>query len=522
MPKPMSRRPHKPLKGLVNNKALDDFLGGFLNTAGTPTTGRDILTQGLNRFGHALSFITKEKHSNYTQTGAHDQLLPPEQAVQQHEYHQSMSLYGTTQLNENLLSDYLKETIKDPSGLYGVDVETLNSAQIKEALDEVSDEITQALTTSPNNAKAMDEVKKEILALNKILTDKDAYYHPQDVIHFVNVTKDNALKAIQAKRGNDLKQVGDLFGKPGDAPTAFVQKLQGKGLNSEQITRLQAKITEKIEDAHKKATENLTKSIDDYQKLQHAKAQTEAARVSFLATMYHNNEDVKRKINQMYLDNRAARADDDEGSLQLLTEEGSPRSRAIFKGINVGDFKTIETLTGRTLALQDDGSYVMELPNRILNGVGYYSSSHQNVKSEMLVAAAALRARGFSGVKMSITHQHDQEYAMEIGRIQYEACREAGFPANEIKINVNGVEYSGDKIKEELFKDHESEYSHVESVTASKYEKEREELSKTSTGSNARTQKEFRQMVLEGRALTEKLTNSRDVDEPPVAPAINV
>src|SRR5205085_1297135 len=62
-----------------------------------------------------------------------------------------------------------------------------------------------------------------------------------------------------------------------------------------------------------------------------------------------------------------------------------------------------------------------------------------------------VRASGHNSITMNYQHD-DEKHALEIGRIQYEAARKAGFADKDISINVNGKKYTKSNMNE-LFKD---------------------------------------------------------------------
>lgn len=154
---------------------------------------------------------------------------------------------------------------------------------------------------------------------------------------------------------------------------------------------------------------------------------------------------------------------------------GISENKIDLNGIKLKDIPVIKSITGREIHQQPDGSFAIQMP--MINPF-YYQDPRQNVKTDMMLIAQAIKASGYDSIEMNCNFPNSEKVAMERGRQAFAACIESGFPVDKITINVNGKPMKAD----ELFKEHPKTYQDIMS-RASKISKDYEDIKapKTST-----------------------------------------
>ena len=428
-------------------------------------TVKDYLLLGLNTLGSLASRLPGDVGwNNFTQTSttnptAADKLTPAQQlAVIQKDKKGILASIGLD--IKNLPSDkgfdiYADARIKSANDFASVAsiskdltaATTSSTPATKEAATAATASIKTALDLSPDAQKAHTDFNKLMKAIHERFgKDSKLEINGQKILNIMHEAKSKAETAIKTQHAHELKELDTLFNDPtfqGNLKTSL------KISDDAAVTTIKTDMVTALNASHKKELEEFNKGLDEPLKKMHESLQKERDRVFFLATLAAHSKSVNAAIHKKYYNRKTA-----EGkSVPVTIEAGNKNPRAIFKNITIAELETIQTATGRKLERQPDGSYHMDLPNRLF-GFGYYYSSHNNLKADFMTMANAIRCNSQS-ITMTIKND-DEDFALKLGRAAYAACLEAGFDAKKpknITIQVNGKTMGPD----ELFKDHPSE-----------------------------------------------------------------
>lgn len=302
----------------------------------------------------------------------------------------------------------------------------------------VNEAINKALALKNETVEARKAFSEDMADVNEYIAK--ATYHPQNLIDHLYGLKNAARQAIDAQQKQERKDLEELFKHT--SPQGFVENLKTSlGCdNDDQVKKIKKDMLQALTTSQEKELKEFDKDMGEPITKLAAAAQKEMARVAFLAKLYSDEANVafRNEINQKALANRGAGPG--EGEIEL----SDVPTQALFKGISVSDLTTIQSRTGLPLKPNGDGTFSMQLPNRILHPL-YYRSSQHNLHEDMLALPQAMRACGKESITMSVNHKN-KEYAMELAREAYSACRESGFDEKKITIKVNGEKITLDKL----------------------------------------------------------------------------
>jgi hypothetical protein len=209
-------------------------------------------------------------------------------------------------------------------------------------------------------------------------------------------------------------------------------------------------------DAMKKLDDGFTKPLEAL----HDHANLEIDRIAFFSRSYNNNKAMREEIERMHQANLESQKD--AAPPQVTLQQQGNRGKALFKGLSVKDMKIVETLTGRKINKGEDGTFSMDLPNRIFSPL-YYASSEDKMRQDFMGLVGAVRAAGHKGISLDINNS-DPKQAEEMARKAYEACLLTGFDPKDIEINVNGVKKGAEKgksLESELFANRPNELQRI-------------------------------------------------------------
>jgi len=299
--------------------------------------------------------------------------------------------------------------------------------------------IDEALLLSPSTSRALVNFNADIAAVTALIQDKDANYNPADVVSFLQGVKGKAVASITKQHETEKKALLALFDPA--VNLGFINNLKaslGGEPTDDQIKQVKSTMVGELEKSQTKELAAFTKNLDEPIKKMHTEAQKERDRITFLANLYENNKKMRAVIDQLAEDNKQK-----DGSEVVVALNGNEMS-AKFKGINVKDLKTMETVTGRSINMSADGTFTMKLPNRFFSS-SYYRGGLNLLKADMRSIAQGVKASGYEYITMSVTHK-DKDHALVLAREAYEACRATGFDASKITIEVNGKKMTPQEI----------------------------------------------------------------------------
>ncbi len=450
-------------------------------------TVKDVGMMALNYLGSLTGWW-----GNFYQKAALEKRSPEEQAKHASDYRLSLGLGDAALPNAGGIEAYIGARLRNidnfskitaPNGKSIADA--LSAGADPAAADGVKEAISNALTLTQKTQKATADFKANLDRVTTAIKAPDAKFHPEDLVSYLQELKGTAHKAIAEQHAKEQADLKALF--QDRAADGFVNKLKASlGVDDSQIQTIEREMLSTLESAQTKELEEFDKSMDEPITNMHTAAQKERDRVTFLATIYNNNEAMKKKIDELYLANLKKEGAHAEIS---LGQEGK-NFRARFKGIDIKDLPLITTVTGKEIKQSPPGSFYIDLPHRWLFA-NYYHSSNAKLEADMMTLAAAIRASGHSKITMTVDHK-DPDHALELGRKAYEACLETGFEGKNITIKVNGKQMKPD----ELFQDCPSRLHEI-NVKAAANAKSRDEADRQSH--NEVTYERFKSTLEAGR-----------------------
>jgi hypothetical protein len=390
--------------------------------------------------------------------------------------------------------------VKTPDGTTLADkLKAAPAGAVTAVKDAVSEALRPTQAVQDAKQKYMDAMKELSTALAN-----DAKVNARDVERYLYELRGEATKAITAQHDAEKTALEAKFNDAGFK--GHMKTVLGAGATDAQVDELKKEMLAELEKSQKAELEKFEKGINYRIKKIHEAAQIERDRVSYLATLYTHNEDMRKEIEALHQQNRGT------GGVSASFTLQEP-NRALFHGMEIKDLHTLRTVTGRLIDVKKnpDGSlssFSMTLPNRILSS-SYYKSAHNNVKADMKSITDAVYATGKTAVTANIEHK-DPEHALELARAAYEAALESGFDEKHITIRVNGQE----KKAEDLFADNHGLLSSLKE-TAKKQREEREKPFDPKTQdaeSNDVTYARFKKALEEGRL------SDATAQEPPIVP----
>lgn len=231
-----------------------------------------------------------------------------------------------------------------------------------------------------------------------------------------------------------INSVGDIQ----KAYTKMVSQIENYQKNQEHTLHEDLRATfnnsqKALNDAHTKALDQLREGMITLITEQHLEAQRQRDQLSFLHRIYMHDANIKATIDTMVI-----------AKGQQITD---------LKKVNLLDASKeffnqneITTLTGQKISrlVNDDSnepSYQLNFPSPMFNS-HYYHSVKDNVKADLLALAELIKAtppKGCDKIEMQLSSK-------DMVRKAYEACLEAGFDKDKIKITLNGKTLSVNEI----------------------------------------------------------------------------
>lgn len=297
----------------------------------------------------------------------------------------------------------------------------------------VNDKIKTALQDTPALTAAVARYNQDLELINAELQKVPSGIKPESVIGILHAAKADAIKAIKEHQEQAKQAIEDLF-----EDDTFKRELStSMGLaDPTQLEKAKQEMLNTLEKANKADLKKFEDSCGESIKDMHNIIQRERDRIAYIAAMRtlkgKEFDKFQEAINRLAEANRTTPA----GPAQISTTNPKEGEFSL-RGVDIKDLDILQTITGRPIAKNADGSMSVTLPRWSIDP--YYNSRHQNVDYDFQSLAEAVRACGHDSVTIDITEGNEKD-ADEYARRMYEACINAGFPPENIKVNVNGVE----------------------------------------------------------------------------------
>ncbi|STX43514.1 coiled coil domain protein [Legionella donaldsonii] len=350
--------------------------------------------------------------------------------------------------------------------------------------------IKEVFAKTPATDKAISDFTKDVTNLHTLVMANPPQYSAAGIANVLQEKKSDALAAIKAQQAKELERLNDKFA-PANPPARneFREKIKaamGPGTTEEQVNKVKDDMVNATKASHasqiKRAEAEFNYSIKKF----YSAMQKEFDRIALLGDRYERDKQMRAAI-----DTLAAQRAANEPRRSTTVSIQADQSTAILRGIKVQDLDTINTLTGRPLTKNTDGSYSMKLSKDWIFFDRKARDVTKSVEKDLASLAHTIKATGAETITMELTAA-DPDKAKELGKKAYEAAIKAGFEPRDINIVVNGKslteKYEKGKLKEEdkLFDDEPSRLRKAKNE-ATKIAQEREGRVFNSPGAKAET-----------------------------------
>ncbi|HAT6979190.1 TPA: hypothetical protein JAN54_13015 [Legionella pneumophila] len=347
---------------------------------------------------------------------------------------------------------------------------TTEGDNIRDVLSKTVLAPTEKFKTAQKNFTESTSTFKELI---KLIPSK---FRAQDLVGTMKELTDDARKAILEQQAHEIQMLKEKLdpqkeGQSGNYVSDFKKALGLK--DNDEVKKVTEGLVKELEESHKKQLGEFDKSTSESLTQLHKASASESTEYLFLANLYENNKEMRQTLEKLYAKERERKGLPPESTTAHV---GISAQKIDLSGIKLKDIPVIKSITGREIHQQPDGSFTINMP--MINPF-YYQDPRQNVKTDLMLLAQAIKASGYDSIEMNCNFPNSEKVAMERGRQAFAACIESGFPVDKITINVNGKPMKA----EELFKEDQETYRDIMS-RASKVSKDYEDIKapKTSTG----------------------------------------
>jgi len=415
-------------------------------------------------------------------TGRLTQSNEENQKAELEKYRDQLGIGKNTTFNTDAFENLLKVRRKDFEGFFRESkdekAEKLSSkeATIKKILSENNSE-TAAVKNAMSDALSVPDTgtlmaaknlySESVKAFNTLLADDKHNHSAPALIGAMTQYKDDAVKAIKEQHANEKTALSSALNK--DDVSANLKKalgLEGDNKADEKLKEAKDLILADLEKGHKKQLDYFNNKTAESLKQLHQSAQNSARELGFIANLA---KDMNKK-NETLLAIQAYSTRHHPDADKSAAVESKNGGKLYLKGISLEDIGTIQTITGKKIKREENGSYSMEFGRHVGSPL-YYLDPRDNVTSDFTTMAHAIKASGHTSIKMSVNFD-PKELAEKRAKQAFEGCIRAGFPLDKITLVVNGVPYSAsaknDKgvetntIQKELFKNDPRTYNNLE------------------------------------------------------------
>ncbi|HAT8179436.1 TPA: hypothetical protein JA361_08175 [Legionella pneumophila] len=382
------------------------------------------------------------------------------------------------------------------------DATTGEADNIREALSKSVLTPTEQFKTAQKNFTDSTSTFKELI---KLIPSK---FRAQDLVSTMKELTDDARKAILEQQAHEIQMLKEKLdvqkeGQDGNYVSDFKKALGLK--DNDEVKKVTEGLIKELEDTHKKQLDEFDKSTGESLNQLHKASASESTEYLFIANLYENNKEMRQTLEQLIAKERERKGLPPETTTVQTTITPEKIS---LNGIKLKDVPVIKSITGRELHQQPDGSFTINMP--MINPF-YYQDPRQNVKTDLMLLAQAIKASGYDAIEMNCNFPYSEKVAMERGRQAFAACIESGYPVDKITINVNGKPMKA----EELFKEDQNTYQDIMS-RAPKITKDYEDIKAPKTSTGPVNTVVVKQEIAELRAKQQQEERTRTVEQQPV------
>lgn len=256
-------------------------------------------------------------------------------------------------------------------------------------------------------------------------------FKAEQILQTMKELIDQGVKNIEAQQAFEKAHLKEQF-----QDSKFTDLLKNNGVTNSDRAK-----TSMLADLDKMHATQLTAFKDSTAaslRQLHDAARKEIERINFLAILSENNEQMREAIRLKAGELRAKQGLQDT----LVAAIGGDKKTPGLGIVQISDLETIHTRTGKTIT-QKNGEFTLELGATLFNP-RYYLLGNK-VEADMELLAHAVKAQGHTSIEMDIKLSNS-ELIIERAKQAYEACINAGFSPDKIKIYTQGKELKIDDI----------------------------------------------------------------------------
>jgi len=349
--------------------------------------------------------------------------------IDQYSYHSELQQKLSQQTQRKLLAAY-----QDSIGLPPGKINTTRHADnfLTQRKDSLIGFPGVTFTETPD----ISGMKKTLETLDSALKQIGGKYRPDNLLTYLQTEKTDALKKITKQQEADIDAIITAIADPAE----------------------QSKMIVRLKESQKSQYDVFEKAFIADSTALHQAAKLEQKRVSFFALMRQENEEIRKKINNAYMNKGAGHVDVSMGGESaVLKDRTLDEMMEIITDVQ-GNFKS---LTGQSISAQKtaSGAYTFSIQYPSTMWSRYYSHRSNRSKVDALVMANLLKLSGEENPVVRVDgFQKNPAIALKLARDLYEAAREVGYPEKNITVIINGKKQTVD----ELFKDAPSRRAEME------------------------------------------------------------
>lgn len=302
---------------------------------------------------------------------------------------------------------------------------------------EIRDAIASAFKKEPFYEKAQTSYNESIEAFKGLVKKVPHPYTVEGIRGELERIEKRARRAIEAQQKVELKAFETKINEQTDNLKTVL------GLDGPKLEKAKADLIDELKKTHEAQLKAFDKTAGDNLIVLDKASALQMERLVFTAQLESFAKQLDAKKRQDMEVAIAGAKDKMRERLQLQQAEGNTgivdynNDGMSISAIDPNDLDFIVSLTGKTIKKKENepGVWTIEWPPRIYDPA-YYLGFDQKPKVDLLTAAQAVKASGFSSITMKVTFS-DPDTQKKRLRQAYEACLEADFPYTKIE---NGKE----------------------------------------------------------------------------------
>lgn len=390
------------------------------------------------------------------------------------------------------------------------------STAAKEAIQQALAANPGKNNTDPNQSTgsliaAQQDYEENVKLFGKLLERKPPFKAEQ-LIQTMSELRTEGVKSIQAQHAYEISNLTEKFND-----SSFLNALKEGGITDIEATK--KSMLADLAKAHASQLKTFEDSTAASTKKLHDASRQEMERIMFLASISKDNEKMQKLLKSKASN---ARAQEKRDNFIVLSGQ-SPIDSEVAQVdivdldlIKLSDLDTIHTRTGKEIKQLANNTFTLDLGSIFSSPI--YHLAGNGVESDLEVMARAVKSQGYKGIVMDISFKHPDN-VKRIAQQAYQACINAGFPPDKIKIKHEGKEMS----LVEIFGNNSSMPQKLkqrsDSIIASQEKLfENDSKNPTDTASVKAALKELRSQATEvelikNKASTPLATNSKDEEQ---------